>query len=138
MLETVGQPQDMAQPALSPDGQRIAVRSTESGNTDIWVHDLIRSTRTRLTFEEEVEACPTWSLSGREIAYRKGRSLLHKAADGTGEAVVLMEAEGLLYSPDWSRDGRYLVYFEVDQETGEDIRDVELQADGEAAESIMF
>ncbi len=103
MLETVGQPQNMAQPALSPDGQRIAVRSTESGSPDIWVHDLIRSTKTRLTFEEGTEAWPNWSPSGREIAYRKGNSLLRKAADGTGEAVVLVEGEGNLFSPDWSR-----------------------------------
>ena len=138
MLETVGQLQDMAQPALSPDGQRIAVRSDESGDYDIWVHDLIRSTKTRLTFEEGTEAWPTWSPSGREIAYRWRRSLLSKAADGTGEAVVLVEAEGSLYTPDWSRDGRYLVYFEVDQETGLDIRYVELQADGDTGEPITF
>ncbi len=95
LLETVGQPQNMAQPALSPDGQRVAVRSTESGNRDVWVHDLIRSTKTRLTFDEVPEAQPAWSPSGQEIAYRHadpgpGDTLMRKAADGTGEAIVLV------------------------------------------------
>ncbi len=31
LLETLGQPQNMAHPSLSPDGQRVAVRSNESG-----------------------------------------------------------------------------------------------------------
>ena len=95
LLETLGQPQNMAQPALSPDGQRVAVRSNESGNSDIWIHDLIRSTKTRLTFEDVIEAQPAWSPSGREIAYRHidpgpGDTLMRKSADGTGEAVVLV------------------------------------------------
>ena len=65
LLETIGQPQQgMSSPALSPDGQRIAVSSTESGNFDIWIHDLIRSTKTRLTFDEGSEIQPKWSPSG--------------------------------------------------------------------------
>ena len=65
ILETIGPPQrDMLEPALSPDGQRIVVTSTEGGSRDIWIHDLIRSTKTRLTFDEGAEQTPTWSPSG--------------------------------------------------------------------------
>ncbi len=66
LLETIGQPQpDMLQLDLSPDGQRVAVTSTESsGNTDIWVHDLIHSINTRLTFDARPERAPVWSPSG--------------------------------------------------------------------------
>jgi Tol biopolymer transport system component len=138
LLETVGQPQNMAQPALSPDGQRVAVRSNESGNNDIWVHDLIRSTKTRLTFEDRGEAHPAWSPSGQEIAYRQGRRLMRKAADGTGAAIVLVESESDLFGPSWSHDGRYLVYSENNSETQRDIRYVELGTDGEASEPVAF
>ncbi len=51
---------------------------------------------------------------------------------------MLVEAEGTLVSPDWSRDGRYLVYYEVDEENGRGIRYVELQADGDASEPVTF
>ncbi len=143
LLETVGQPQGMAHPALSPDSQRVAVRSRESGNLDIWVHDLTRSTKTRLTFEDVNETQPAWSPSGREIAYRHietgpGDTLMRKSADGTGEAVVLVESESDLDWPDWSHDGRYLVYTEDNSETQWDIRYVELGADGGASEPVTF
>ncbi len=144
VLETIGQPQSaMYTPALSPYGQRIAVTSGEGGNRDIWVHDLVRSTKTRLTFDEGAESNPTWSPSGEQIIYwltgADGSSLTRKAADGTGEAVVLVEAKGYMPGPDWSRDGRFLVYDEnTGPETSFDIRYVKLEADGSASEPVTF
>ncbi len=142
VLEAVGQPQpNIGAPSLSPDGQRVAVTSTESGNPDIWVHDLTRSTKTRLTFEDQREVYPAWSPSGREIVYQllgPPHRLMRRAADGTGEAVVLLEAEIPLVRPDWSRDGRYLVYDETGGGAGTDIRYIELGTDGEAGEPVMF
>ena len=143
LLETIGQPQPgMLSPALSPDGQRVAVWSNESGNPDIWIHDLVRSTKTRLTFDEGAELNPMWSPSGGEIAYSLSRKpewrLMSKTADGTGEAVVLVEGDHRLSANDWSTDGRYLVYSELIPEASDDIRYVELQSDGEATEPVTF
>jgi WD40 repeat protein len=93
IIETVGQPQpDIADLALSPDGQRVAVVSMESG-IDVWVHDLTRSTKTRLTFEDKFVGGPAWSPSGREIGYylRDGGRIMRRAADGSCEAVTLVE-----------------------------------------------
>ena len=141
--EAIGQPQPgMLSPALSPDGQRVAVWSNESGNPDIWIHDLVRSTKTRLTFDEGAELNPMWSPSGGEIAYSLSRNpewrLMSKTADGTGEAVVLVEGDHRLSANDWSTDGRYLVYSELIPEASDDIRYVELQSDGEATEPVTF
>ena len=98
VLETIGQPQPgMSTPALSPDGQRVAVTSSESGSQDVWVHDLLRSTKTRLTFDAGSERTPHWSPSGDEIVYwllGAGSSLMKKAADGTGEAGCAGGGEG--------------------------------------------
>ena len=141
-LEVVGQPQqDIAQLSLSPDGQRVAVRSLESGNHDVWLQDLTRSTKTRLTFDDRTESNPTWSPSGREIAYRlEGvpNRIMLRNADGTGEAVALAEGRGTLFYLDWSVDGRYLVYIEANPETRSDIRYIELGTDSEAGEPITF
>ena len=143
LLEAVGQPQpDIGSPSLSPDGRRVAVTSTESGNADIWVHDLIRSTKTRLTFEDQREVYSAWSPSGREIVYQSlgpPHRLMRRAADGTGEAVVLLEADFTLVRPEWSRDGRYLVYDGIELGAGSrnDIRYIELGTDVEAGEPVM-
>ena len=143
LLEIVGQPQPgILYPTLSPDGQRIAVTSNESGSQDIWVHDLIRATKTRLTFDPGAERIPTWTASGDEIAYwlvgSEASSLRSTAADGTGEPVVLVESPNFLPNPSWSRDGHYLVYQENNPETGYDIRYIQVEADGSASEPVTF
>jgi Tol biopolymer transport system component len=142
VLETIGQPQQqMERPALAPDGRRIAVASRDSGFSDIWIHDLIRSTKTRLTFDEGAERTPTWSPSGREVTYcsqdDEGYRLMSRSADGTGEPVVLVESASGILAPDWSRDGRYLVYTESNPGRS-DIRYIELGADGAAGEPVTF
>ena len=52
-------------PALSPDGQRVAVRRTVDGNTDIWLIDDIRTTR--FTSDPSQEQAPIWSPDGTRI-----------------------------------------------------------------------
>jgi Tol biopolymer transport system component len=152
LLETVGQPQPTIQSAaLSPDGQRVAVHSTEAGNYDIWIHDLSRSTKTRLTFDSGSESSPAWSPSGDQIVYRqgttdqRGASLMRKAADGVGEAVALrVESESTAGSyafmtSNWSRDGRYVVYDKRNSLRHDgDIGYVEIGADGTAGEPMTF
>jgi eukaryotic-like serine/threonine-protein kinase len=95
-----------------------------------------------LTFDPGREVQPTWSASGDRIAYwlqgAEGLSLMTISADGTGEAVVVLEAKSDLIDPEWSHDGRYLVYGERSAETGFDIRYVELEADGSASEPVTF
>ncbi len=116
LIETVGQQQtDIRDPALSPDGRWAAVVSEESGGQDIWIHDLTRATKTRLSFEAGADQMlPSWSPSGREIAYgtvqNSATRLMRTAVDGTGEPVVLAETEGTVLNPNWSHDGRYIVY----------------------------
>jgi Tol biopolymer transport system component len=95
-----------------------------------------------LTFDAGQERTPAWSPLGDEIAYwltgADGSSLMRKAADGTGEAVVLVEAKEFLLSPDWSRDGRYLVYSERNAQTGYDIRYFQFASDGTVSEPVTF
>ena len=73
------------------------------------VHDLIRSIKTRLTFDERDEVRPTWSPSGQEIGYRtSGLGIARKAADGTGEAIQVVEAPGV-WQFDWTPDRTMLL-----------------------------
>jgi Tol biopolymer transport system component len=95
-----------------------------------------------LTFDDNVVGGPTWSFSGGDIAYylRDQGRILRRAADGSGEAVPLVESERPLRYPDWSRDGRYLAYCQrnVDARGGLDIHYTEFGSDGKAGESVTF
>ncbi len=105
--EAVGQPQqDMIFVRLSPDGGKIAVSSREEDNFDIWVHDVRRGTRTRLTFSERGEYNPSWSPEGDRIAHSFDSALEIRASDGTGEPLDLGHGESATFSP----DGKLIVY----------------------------
>ncbi len=116
VLERVGQTQiQMVRPAVSPDGLLAAVASDEGGSLDIWVHDLTRGSKTRLTFGEGIENSPAWSPSGREVAYwgssLEGIGILSKSIDDAADAQVLVDSEqGNVFDAVWLNDGQSLVY----------------------------
>jgi Tol biopolymer transport system component len=115
-LGTVGAPDTYTNPALSPDGNLLAVGIGDQGarQRDIWVFDLSRGTKSRLTFDPDDDFNPVWSPDGRFIAFssnRKGhRDLYRKLASGTGAEELLAESAVDKSAEDWSRDGRYLFF----------------------------
>src|SRR5262249_48587131 len=58
-------------PRLSPDGKRLAV-SYGDPQREIWIFDLDRGTRSRLTFQGTPKTQATWSPDGKTIAYTAG------------------------------------------------------------------
>ena len=101
-------PDYYSQPRISPDGGRVAVKRAEGDPTsaDIWVFDLERQTRSRLTFDGQVSGGIAWSPDSERIAfggfYSSSRGgLFWKNADGSG-AVEAFELAGGLPSPDLS------------------------------------
>jgi eukaryotic-like serine/threonine-protein kinase len=102
-------------PALSRDGRRVAITVSEGGNPDLWVLDVTRGTRTRLTFDSGLESSPSFSPSADRIAYHVHAKdctdpscyrVMVRAADGTGSPDTL--APGVI--PIFSPDGAYVVY----------------------------
>src|SRR5271157_1047316 len=116
-LGAVGDAADFSSPALSPDEKKLAVSivDPQAKTRDIWVIDLVRGTRTRLTFDPADDMNPVWSPDGTRIAFtsnRKGeRDIYQKPADGSGQEELLLEAkDGQKNLEDWSPDGKYLLY----------------------------
>jgi Tol biopolymer transport system component len=115
-LGTVGEPADYSNPALSPDGGKLAVaiRDPATPQRDIWIFDLTRGTRTRFTFDPADDMNPVWSPDGSRIAWssdRKGeRNLYVKAAAGTDEDQLLYESPLRKSAEHWSPDGKYLLF----------------------------
>jgi eukaryotic-like serine/threonine-protein kinase len=120
---TLGEPGDYANPAVSPDGSRVAVASGAAGARDIWIMDAARNSSTRFTFDPADDNTPVWSPDGKNIAFSSNRTgqrkLYIKPADGSGEERLLTDQPGA--PTNWSRDGRFLLFDSSSPKTGDDI-----------------
>ena len=99
-------------PRLSGDGRRLALTIADEGGVSIWVYDLDRGTRTRLT-TEGLAFDPAWTADGAGVTYayaRESFDLYTMRADGTGEAVVNVSKPGNEWQPTWSADGETLLF----------------------------
>jgi eukaryotic-like serine/threonine-protein kinase len=105
-------------PRLSPDGRRLAWQRIDSvhGNPNIWVEDLDRGARVRVTTAPEPDMLPVWSPDGSRVAFVSGpplgrpgtRTLAIANADGSGGARTF-PCPGECYPTDWTSDGRDLI-----------------------------
>ena len=102
-------------PRLSPDGARVtrSVLDPLTGDADIWVDDLMRETRVRISSSRDLDLAPVWSPDGRRIAYRSGSwgtsNVSIASADGTGVLRVLRCPGEPCLPTDWSPDGHFVL-----------------------------
>ncbi len=98
---------------ISPQGDRVALQ-IDAGVNDIWVLDLARGVRTRLTFGPIANTFPVWSPDGKWIAYTSNRNghfnFYREHSDGSGAEELLLSDEQQPALNNWSRDGKYLIY----------------------------
>ena len=122
-------------PRVSPDGTRIAVVArSESGNRDVWVDDVQRGTRVRLT-TEGTNIFPVWAPDGEHVTFASDRSgvmnVYQKRVDGTEAAVPILQHELFTYPFSWSADGRLLTFYELHPTRQRDVW--VMSRDGEAS-----
>jgi serine/threonine protein kinase len=137
MLGTLGEPHELfPMPAISPDGTRVAVCAVEGSQWDVWIHELSRGTRTRLTFNGDANDA-VWTPDGTALIYYDGNSssdfvLKRRSADGTDEPEEL----GPGWFPSPSSDGRYLAYTRRTEGGTSDLWYLDLQGGGEPTEFL--
>ncbi len=106
------------EPALSPDGSRLAFISDRSGTNELWVTRRDGSEPLRLTdFGGAGLGAPAWFPDGRRIAFevqRDGHAAIYTVESEGGTLQPLTDAEGYDVAPRPSRDG-YWVYFGSDR-----------------------
>ncbi len=121
-MATIGQPQqDMQDPALSPEGNWVAISAGEQGSRDIWLHDVKRGNKRRLSFSEETDLHPNWTALGDQVAFHAnfeaGLEIWIRPADNSSDAAKL--TDGL--QAHFSSDGRFLVFARNSQELDRDL-----------------
>ena len=115
-LGAVGQPQTRVRaPRLSPDASRIAVQAWEDiPQLDIWIHNVTRGSKTRLTSHPAPEYDGRWTPQGNMITFTSERGgnadIFMQSADGSGEPKALLVTPHNDFANDWSDDGKYLIY----------------------------
>jgi Tol biopolymer transport system component len=97
-----------AEPAWSPDGEKIAFESNRDGNSDIYVMNVDGSNIRRLTTDPAIDCRPAWSPDGTKIAFQSQRSghwdIYIMNADGSNQ-IALTRDSAFDASPTWSPDG---------------------------------
>jgi len=125
LLSPVGAPGDVFTPSISPDEKMIAFSRQTGGTADIWLRDMARGTDTRFTSDTSGNYEPSWSPQGDRIVFVSNRggvfNLYQKAASGSGQDELLLSTANIKRADQWSRDGRYIVYSEIDPKTKSDI-----------------
>ena len=130
------------EPAISPDQKAIAFRRQNSSGSDIWIKDLIRGTDTRLT-SGAANLDPSWSPDGNSIVFNSNQAgpfnLYQKAVSGSGQAELLVSTGNTKVPDQWSRDGKFIVYSEVDSKTAHDLWVLPIgEADPDRRKPIAF
>ncbi len=116
-LGTLAEPANYSNPALSPDERSLAVeqRDPQTRMRDIWIFDLVRGARSRLTFDPAEDLGATWSPDGARIVFtsdrRGSREIYEKLANGSGGDELLLESKDrYAHAEDRSPDGRFLLF----------------------------
>jgi Tol biopolymer transport system component len=128
MLGPVG-PAGAADPELSPDGRFLSYDMSDrtspgATSTGLWMLDLERGARTRLSGSSRVDTIATWSPDGRRIIFssdRAGSVDLYERSLGQTTERELLKSNLWKYPESWSPDGRHLLFTQLDPQSRTDL-----------------
>jgi Tol biopolymer transport system component len=114
-------------PALSPDGERVAIQRFTDSGVGVWTIDRTREAPIR--FDSSTAGMPLWSPDGLRLWYVSGIFLAEKLRNGTGAEKRLSAAPGQL--TDWSHDGRVVIGNGFDATAGYDVKGLWIENENE-------
>ncbi|PWU04574.1 MAG: hypothetical protein C5B51_16430 [Terriglobia bacterium] len=140
-VSTIGEPQRQESLVLSPDGHRLAFEARDP-QFDLWIYDLTRGVKNRITFDSAQEIPRAWTPSGDQIIYTSNRNgnsdIFSKPSSGTGEAHLIAGTPLDETAPDWSPDGRFLIYAAESRDVKSHLLYRERRKDGSLGEPVVF
>lgn len=99
----------------TPDG-KIVYSSTTGGNTDIWIMQADGTEQRRLTSHAGSDFLPSVSPDGRQVVFLSTRAgvqqLWKMEIDGRNQ--TRLTEGGMKYRPQWSPDGKWIVYAAIE------------------------
>lgn len=107
------------EPAVSPDGTKVAFSSDRSGKAMIYIQDLNTGNNQRLTFAGHYNSSPAWSPDGKRIAFAGGNEkhfdIFIMDVDGKNlqKLTSSQKANGRGANnedPSFSPDGRFILF----------------------------
>jgi eukaryotic-like serine/threonine-protein kinase len=108
-----------AEPALSPDGRRVALTLTGGGgNRDVWIYEPARDILTRVTSGDAAEFGALWTSDGRRLIYSSERpffDLFARAADAGTAETLLLAGRSDKFAGSLSADGKLLAFSASEQ-----------------------
>jgi eukaryotic-like serine/threonine-protein kinase len=133
-LASVGEPTYLGLPTVSPDGTRVAMPIFDGRKMNLWIYDVARGVRKRLTDDPGMADNPLWSADGKRLIFSSSRGghqdLYQMAASGEGSAELLYASDDDKGPTSWSPDGRFMVYETRGAATGRDVWIVPLEETG--------
>ena len=127
-LGKVGPRADQRGVALSPDGSTVAIgRQDQNGSGAVWLHDLVRESESRLSPPGMQSASGLWSPDSSLVWFgmtgSEGPGIYQKDLKGGQlQLVPKIDPAAPARTPsDWSRDGRFVIYTEINPKTRADI-----------------
>jgi beta propeller repeat protein len=108
-------PWDDINPAISPDGSRLAYASRRNGYWDIYIFDLATGQSTRVTDTPAYDGNPTWAPDGQWLAYETYQTgnldiFIQSLADLSLPALQLTTDPSADSDPEWSPTGNLLAF----------------------------
>jgi Tol biopolymer transport system component len=130
-------------PRIGHGGDRIVyyISDPHSGADSLWIYDVASDVSTRFTVEPGDALWPAWSPDDSRIAYsvqQQGHvdvDIFVKLSSGAAPASPLYSSPAIKFVNDWSRDGRYILFQQMEgqSKTGWDICLLDVQKKTAAA-----
>lgn len=105
----------------SPDGEKIAYVSDESGDQEIWVYEVETGAKTRLSEHESEKGRPVWSSDSSKLAYSAFNSLFVADLDSGDVSEVGSNPERGFSIGNFSADGNWLVYSRRNEDLDQEV-----------------
>ena len=118
-------PRTYQNPRVDPKGRRVLVQAG-----DLWLHDLMRSTFTRVATDDLATAAfPVLTLDGGRVVYKTNSGLSWLALDGSGRGEAIEGTASNDFPGSISPDGKLLLFVRLSPNTSGDVYQASLEGD---------